>query len=136
MATTSVRQGTGWLLFAGVMLVLAGVTGALDGLWAIFNGDEQETIVNFNDNVILWDNNLEVWGWVYFIGGIIVLLAGFGVVSGAEWARAVGIFVAALWIVVRIPWVFAFPIATLVGIFLAVLVIYGLAVYGGQEQRL
>jgi hypothetical protein len=131
MAGTTYRQGTGWLLFAGVMLVLAGVTGALDGLWAIFNGDEQVSVIG--DNVILWDDNLEVWGWVYLIGGIIVLLAGFGVVSGAEWARAVGIFVAALWIVVRIPWVFAFPIATLIGIFLAVLVIYGLAVYGGQE---
>ena len=131
MAGTTYRQGTGWLLFAGVMLVLAGVTGALDGLWAIFNGDEQVAVIG--DNVILWDDNLEVWGWVYLIGGIIVLLAGFGVVSGAEWARTVGIFVAALWIVVRIPWVFAFPIATLVGIFLAVLVIYGLAVYGGQE---
>src|SRR5918996_641646 len=94
MAGTTYRQGTGWLLFAGVMLVLAGVTGALD-----------------------------------------VLLAGFGVVSGAEWARAVGIFVAALWIVVRIPWVFAFPIASLIGIFLAVLVIYGLAVYGGAGGR-
>jgi hypothetical protein len=131
MAGTTYRQGTGWLLFAGVMLVLAGVTGALDGLWAIFNGDEQ--VAAIGDNVILWDDNLEVWGWVYLIGGIVVMLAGFGVVSGAEWARMVGILVAALWIVVRIPWVFAFPIAALIGILLAVLVIYGLAVYGGQE---
>jgi hypothetical protein len=121
-------------LFSGVMLALAGVTGILDGLWAIANGDEQVRVIG--DNVILWDDSLTTWGWVYLIGGIIVLLAGLGVVSGAEWARAVGIFVAALWIVVRIPWVFAFPIAALIGIFLAVLVIYGLAVYGGQEQRL
>ncbi|MGH8982253.1 MAG: DUF7144 family membrane protein [Acidimicrobiia bacterium] len=131
MATSSVRQGTGWLLFSGVMLAIAGVTGILDGLWAIANGDEQVRVIG--DNVILWDDSLTTWGWVYLIGGVIVLLAGFGVVGGAEWARAVGIFVAALWIVVRIPWVFAFPIATLIGIFLAVLVIHGLAVYGGQE---
>ncbi|HEX6311513.1 MAG TPA: hypothetical protein VF152_07775 [Acidimicrobiia bacterium] len=132
MATSSVRQGTGWVLFAGVMLVLAGVTGALDGLWAIVNGDEQVRVIE--DGVILWDSSLTTWGWIYLIGGIIVILAGFGVVSGAEWARAVGIFVAALWIVVRIPWVFTFPIATLIGIFLAVLVIYGLAVYGGRQE--
>ena len=131
MATSSVRQGTGWLLFSGVMLVLAGLTGILDGLWAIVNGDEQEVVIN--NAVVLWDSNLKAWGWVYLIGGIIVLLAGFAVVGGAEWGRAVGIFVAALWIVVRIPWVFTFPFATLIGIFLAVLVIYGLAVYGGQE---
>jgi hypothetical protein len=131
MATSSVRQGTGWLLFSGVMLVLAGATGILDGIWAIVNDDEQVRVIG--DNVVLWDSNLATWGWIYLIGGVIVLLAGFGVVGGAEWARAVGIFVAALWIVVRIPWVFAFPIATLIGIFLAVLVIYGLTVYGGQE---
>jgi hypothetical protein len=131
MATSSVRQGSGWLLFAGVMLVLAGLTGILDGLWAIVNGDEQEVVIN--DAVVLWDSNLKAWGWVYLIGGVIVFLAGFGVVGGAEWARVVGIFVAALWIVIRIPWIFAFPFATLIGIFLAVLVIYGLSVYGGQE---
>ena len=130
MATTSVRQGSGWLLFSGVMLVLAGATGILDGLWAIIN-DEQEVVLG--DNVVLWDSNLSAWGWVYLIGGVIVFLAGFAVVSGAEWARMVGIVVAAFWIIVRIPWVFAFPIATLIGIFLAVLVIYGLAVYGGRE---
>ena len=132
MATSSVRQGAGWLLFSGVMLVLAGITGILDGLWAIVNDDEQVRVIG--DNVVLWDSNLATWGWIYLIGGIIVFLAGFGVVGGAGWARNVGIFVAALWIVVRIPWVFAFPIATLIGIFLAVLVIYGLAVYGGQEE--
>src|SRR5680860_577094 len=118
MATSSVRQGTGWLLFAGVMLVLAGLTGILDGLWAITQGDEQTVIATSNNNVVLWDSDVTTWGWVYLIGGIIVFLAGFAVVGGAEWGRAVGIFVAALWIVVRIPWVFAFPIATLIGIFL------------------
>ena len=31
------------------------------------------------------------WGWWHLIGGLIVLAAGFGVISGVAWARWLGI---------------------------------------------
>ncbi len=127
------RQGDGWVLFSGVVLILAGVMGILDGLWAIAQGDEQ-TLVQVNNHIVLWDDNLAVWGWIYLIGGIVVVLAGIGVLGRAEWATFVGILVAALWIIIRLPWIFAFPIVTLIGVVLAVLVIYGLAMYGGRAS--
>lgn len=70
---------------------------------------------------------------VHLIGGVIVTLVGIGVFSRAEWARVLGIVVAVLWIIVRVPLIFTFPIVALVGIVLAVLVIYGLAVYGDRD---
>ena len=132
MASSTYRQGTGWLLFSGVMLVLAGLSGIFDGLWAITQGDDQ-TVVTLQDNVILWDDSFTAWGWIYLIVGVILFFAGFGVVSRQQWARYVGIFAAVVFIFVRLPWVFAFPVQTFIAVLLGVLVLYGLSVYGEPE---
>ena len=36
------------------------------------------------------------WGCIYLIGGVVVLLAGFSLLSGAVWARTVGVIVATI----------------------------------------
>ena len=132
MASSTYRQGTGWLLFSGVMLVLAGLSGIFDGLWAITQGDDQ-TVVTLQDNVVIWDDSFTAWGWIYLIVGVILFFAGFGVVSRQQWARMVGIFAAVVFVFVRLPWLFIYPIGTLLAILLGVLVIYGLAVYGEPD---
>jgi hypothetical protein len=126
MTTSTYRQGTGWLLFSGVMLVLAGLNGILDGLWALDNDDAPV-------DTILFENELGTWGWIYLIVGIIVFVAGFGVVSRQQWARFVGIFAAIVFVFVRLPWVFTYPTQTFIAVLLGVLVIYGLSVYGEPD---
>jgi hypothetical protein len=120
------KAGTGWLVFAGIMLILAGFAGILDGLWALDNDNKAV-------DTFIFENDLGTWGVIYLIGGIIVALAGFAVMARVQWARWVGIVVAAVWVIVRLPWVFTYPEQTLIGVFLGVLVLYGLSVYGGEE---
>jgi hypothetical protein len=55
------------------------------------------------------------------------------VFSRAQWARWVGIAVAAYGVVVSLSWLYAQPISSLIGVLLASLVIYGLAVYGEDD---
>lgn len=126
MASTMKKAGTGWLVFAGIMLILAGFAGILDGLWALDNDNKAV-------DTFIFENDLGTWGVIYLIGGIIVALAGFAVMARVQWARWVGIVVAAVWVIVRLPWVFTYPEQTLIGVFLGVLVLYGLSVYGGEE---
>jgi uncharacterized membrane protein len=89
------KKGSGWIGFAGMILIIAGFFDIISGLWAL---DHKSTA----GDQILYEGNLETWGWIYLIVGIIIVLAGGGVVQRAPWARWVGILAAMLGIVIEI----------------------------------
>lgn len=126
MADTMAKKGGGWIGFAGVMLIIAGAFDIVSGLWALDNKDNPI-------DTLLYEHNLETWGWIYLIVGIVVLLAGFGVFQRAQWARWVGVLAATVGIIVEFFWMFATPGRSLVYIVIATLVIYALVVYGEKE---
>jgi hypothetical protein len=126
MASTMRKAGTGWVVFSGIMLILLGFGGILDGIWALDNDDKAV-------DTFLFENDIGTWGVIYLVGGIIVALAGFAVMARAQWARYLGIFVAAVYVIVRLPWIFSYPEQTLLAVILGVLVLYGLSMYGGDE---
>jgi hypothetical protein len=124
------RQGAGWLLFASVILMMAGVMRIIDALWAFDKDDE----IGENLQVILFDDDLASYGWMWLIVGILLLVAGFGVLSGSELARWFGIFMAAIAAISSMLWIYEFPIWSLVSTAIAVMVIYALATYGGRDN--
>lgn len=124
------RQGAGWLLFSSVMLMMGGVMRIIDALWAFDKDDE----IGENLQVILWDDNLTAYGWMWLIVGILLIVSGFGVLSGSEMARWFGIFMAAIAAISSMLWIYAYPIWSLVSTAIAVMVIYGLAAYGGRDN--
>jgi hypothetical protein len=121
-------RGAGWLAFAATMLVVSGVFKIFDALWAFKYDDE----VSQEVQTVLFENDLESWGWVWLGVGIVLVLAGIAVVSGAEWARWLGIVVASLAAMSFLPWIYYQPLWTILSVTLAVMVIYGLAAYGGR----
>ena len=120
----------GFIVFAGVAMVMIGAFHALQGLVALFNDDfyvvGQEWIFEFD---------LTTWGWIHLIAGIVVAVAGFFVFNGAVWARAVGIAVAAVSALLNFMWLPYYPIWSLVIIALDVLVIWALSVHGRDFTR-
>jgi len=127
MATAQGRKaGTGWIGFAGVMLIIVGLLDVVDGLWAIDNAERKSEL-------LLYADKLGGWGWFYLILGIILVLGGIGVFYRAQWARWVAVLLATVAIVGNMLWVFVFPITSLILIILGTLVIYGLVVYGEPE---
>src|SRR5262249_54551754 len=64
MASPVARRGTGWVAFAGVILILAGLLDIVNGLYAL---DHQDRPVD----ALFFKNNLEAWGWFYVIVGIV-----------------------------------------------------------------
>jgi len=125
-ATPVRKAGTGWIVYSGVMLTVVGFLDIVNGLWAL---DRADTKVNN----LLYADKLGGWGWFYLILGIILVLTGIGVFFRAPLARWIGVILAGIAIVANMLWVFVFPIASLVIMLLASLVLYGLVVYGEPE---
>jgi hypothetical protein len=118
----------GWIAFAGAILVMLGTFHAIQGLIALFNSDY--FLVRSSHLVISAD--FTAWGWVQLIGGIIVVLAGFGVFTGQVWARSVGVIVAMGSAVVNVGFLAAYPLWSLLMIALDVVVIMALTVHGSD----
>ena len=64
-------EGYGWLTFASIVLVVAGVMRFLDGLWAI-RADAQ--VPDLEDQLL--GEELSTYGWLYLVVGVILILAG------------------------------------------------------------
>ena len=88
MSTRS-KPVSGWAVgftaFAGAIMLMVGIFQAFAGLSALFNDGWLVRTRNYT-----YDIDITAWGWIHLIIGIIVAAAGFGVFSGATWARAVG----------------------------------------------
>jgi hypothetical protein len=129
MATRSVSGWTvGLVVFAGVMLMLVGVFHALAGLAAII--DDKYIVVGPN---YAYDLDVTAWGWIHLIIGVIVIAAGYGVFSGATWARVVGITLASLSAIANFFFIPYQPVWAILIIALDVLVIAALSAYGPEE---
>ena len=123
---------SGWKLFAGIMLMIVGFLNVFDGLVAI----TQANYIRRNTGGVLpLTNNVKNWGWVELIIGVIVVLAAFGVLSGATWARIVGIVVASLNLMFQFAYIGHNEFWGFTMIVIDILVIYGLAAHGGREYE-
>jgi hypothetical protein len=121
------RRGSGWIAFAGIMLIIVGALDIVNGLWAL---DHKDTAPNAQQ---LLYTDLETWGWIILIWGVLVVLAGFLVFSRNQFGRWIGVIAASIAMIVNMTWIVAYPLASLAVVFLAALVIYALIVYGGRD---
>jgi hypothetical protein len=122
---------TGWIAFAGVMMVIAGTLNAVYGLIAVINDD---WVVWTNSGSLLVD--ITNWGWVHLVVGLVVLASGVGVFSGNVLARTVGVIAATISLIVNFFFIPAYPIWALTVITIDVLVIWALTAHGSEMRRL
>ena len=115
----------GVISFAAVMMMLTGTLQALTGLDAIFENESHVTPPNY-----LYAVDVTAWGWIHLIAGVLVAVAGFAVLSGATWARVVGITLAVLSATANFLFIPYYPLWSLVVIALNVFVIWALTAHG------
>jgi len=121
-------RGEGWLMFASIVLVVAGVMRIFDAIWAWrYNGSLPE---EFSEAIL--GDSLDTYGWLWLIVGIILIAAGAAVTARSQWARWVGIVAGAIATITAIAWIPFYPVWSLIYVLIGVLVIYGLAAYGGR----
>jgi uncharacterized membrane protein HdeD (DUF308 family) len=122
-------RGGGWIAFAGIMLLLAGIVNIIWGIAAIADSSyftDEGRYVIFDD--------LNTWGWFILIVGILQIGAAFSIWVGGTYGQIVGIFSASLNILVLLFTVNAYPFAAFMLFIADVLVIYALAAYGGRVR--
>ncbi|XIE79187.1 hypothetical protein AB6O49_16355 [Streptomyces sp. SBR177] len=99
-------------MFAGVLMLVTGVIDILQGIAGIA---EDDIYTRVGDYVFKFD--LTSWGWIHLCLGVVIAIAGGGILSGAEWGRIAGIALASLNIVAQFlflpyqPWWALFSMA-------------------------
>ena len=127
-AEPDIQPGAGWILFAGIMLMLAGILNFIWGIAAIADS----SFFTDEGRYILFDD-LNAWGWFFLIVGILQLFAAVSIWSGGAFGQVFGIFAAGLNAIILLFTVNAFPFAAFMLFIVDILVIYGLVAYGGQR---
>jgi hypothetical protein len=122
-------KGLGWVTFATVLLGLAGIWNFFDGILAISSSH----VYTANASYVFSD--LNTWGWIVMILGIVEGLAALAILSGSEVARWFGIAVAGVNAIGQLAFIPVYPWWGLAMFAVDLLIIYALAVYGGRRLQ-
>lgn len=127
---TQTNQPTGWVgwvYFAGILLLVRAFFQAFFGIVALTKstfyvvGPEQLAVFNYS-----------AWGWVHIALGMVLLFAGFSVLSGHLFGRVVAVVVAALSLLANLIFLPAYPVWAVAAIVIDALIIYAVVVHGKE----
>lgn len=125
MDTQRSGAAVGFTMFAAFMMILIGSFHVIAGLAGIiddqFYAVTQEWVLQFD---------VTTWGWIHLIAGIVVLIAGLSLFTGAVWARTVGVILATLSAIANFAWLPYYPFWSLAIIAIDIFVIWALTVHG------
>ncbi|MEU8922354.1 hypothetical protein AB0D10_15670 [Kitasatospora sp. NPDC048545] len=116
-------MATGWTVFAGIMLIAGGIMAIFQGIAGITKDDLIVVTRHY-----VYSMNTTGWGWIHLILGIVIVLAGVALFTGAVWARAVGVVVAGLGMIANFLWLPYYPFWAIVLIAIDAFVIWALCV--------
>lgn len=122
------QEGSGWILFAGIMILIAGILNIIYGIAAI---DNSKFFAGHTEFII---SSLKTWGWIILILGILEVLAAFSIWAGGAFGAVFGIFAASLSAIGALLSLPAYPFWSLAIFAVDILVIYGLAAYGARGR--
>jgi hypothetical protein len=121
-------KGAGWLLFAGIMVTIA---GTLNIIWGIAAIDKAHFFIEDERFII---SDLSTWGWIILFVGIIQVIAAFSIWAGGEFGRWIGMLGAGLSAIGALLSIPAYPLWSLCIFGVDLLILYGLAAYGGHRE--
>jgi len=123
----------GWIGFAGLLMIIIGALDFFEGLIAVIRG---EYYVLTPNQIVVFDTT--TWGWITLLWGIVVGLAGFGLLSRATWARWFAIVVGSLTFLAQLGFVGSsqYPLWALTVLGLTAIVLYALTVRWSEAEVL
>jgi len=121
-------RGYGLVLFAAILLLVAGFFNMIYGIAAIANSH----VFVADAHYVIGD--LRAWGWVTLIISVLLLVAAGGVLAGNQLARWFAVAVVGLNAIDMMFFIPAYPFWALVIIAVDVVALYGLCVYGSRQN--
>lgn len=130
--TRAVPTGwVGWVVFAGLMMIINGFMNVISGIAAIA---KDEVYVAGRHAAVLLDTT--AFGWIHLLLGIVVATAGFFVIRGATWAIAVAVVAVSVNMLTQMMQLPSYPFWALMIITIDVLVLWALIVHGSEASEL
>lgn len=121
-------KGAGWILFAAAMFVIA---ACLNVIWGIAAVTSSHFFVANAEYIV---SSLNTWGWIMIGFGALEGVAALSIWRGGRFGRWFGMVVAGFAVLAAMMAIPAYPFWSLTLVALYVLVIYGLAAYGGRPE--
>jgi hypothetical protein len=126
--TAGADSWTGWIVFAGFVLIIVGGIDMLQGLVAIVKDDY---VVATPKGIAIVD--VTAWGWATLIWGLLLVFAGMGLLGGAGWARWLAIIGVSINAIEQIGFMAnypqAYPLWNILIIALNILVLFALTAH-------
>ena len=124
----------GFTYFAVFMMFMIGAFHLIAGLAGVFE-DQIYSVVpavgtEASGDAYFLQLDVTTWGWIHTIAGVVILLAAFALLSGAVWARTVGVILAVISAIANFAWLPWYPIWSIVMIAVSVTVIWALTAHG------
>ena len=122
----------GWIGFAGLVMLIIGGIDFCQGLIAIF--EDGYYVVTGSGNLVF---DVTTWGWILLIWGIVLALAGLGLLTGQGWARWFTIVVVSLNIFAQLGFLgnSQYPLWTLTALALDIVVLFALTVRWNESRQ-
>lgn len=120
MASES-RAWTGWVVFAGAMLLIVGMINTFEGLSALIQ--DEHVVVNSQNLVVV---DLTAFGWILLLSGLLMMATAAGLMTAQSWARVTAIVLVSVHAVAQIAWLGAYPVYALLMIALDTVVLFAL----------
>lgn len=120
---------SGWITFAGSIMVIMGFFHAIAGLAALL---KPEVYVATENQLLLL--SYAQWGWVHLIAGIIVIGAAASLFAGRTWGKIVAVVLATLSAILNFGFIAAYPLWSILIIAMDVMVIYAVITHGRQQE--
>jgi hypothetical protein len=128
---TTVTAWSGWIVFAGILIAIVGILQIALGTIAL----ARDELFAVQPARLLVDAGWTTWGWVHLVLGILQIVVGVGLLVGQMWARATGVVLAVVSILVNIVFLAAFPVWSVIVLVFDVITIYAITAHGREVRR-
>lgn len=119
----------GWAMFAAIMLMIAGMFQIIAGIVALVDDTWYVKLPNYTLEL-----DITTWGWIHLIAGIVLILAGAGILTGNLAARIVGVIAASLSAIANFAFLPYYPVWSIAIIAVNVTVIWALTAHGRDVE--
>jgi hypothetical protein len=125
------RSMAGWIGFAGILMLIIGMIDFFQGLIGLFKDDYY--VVTASGYLAV---SLTTWSWTLMFWGVLLVLAGLGLLAGQGWARWFTILVVAVNFFAQLGFLgnSQYPLWALTALTLNVIVLYALTARWNESQ--
>ncbi len=128
MSTVTKTGWTGWVIFAGVILLISGIFSIVQGIVAVVGPNSYYVVTE--GSLFLFD--VAGWGWWNIIIGVLLALTAVALMAGQTWARVVAVILVIISAIGQLLLIPAQPWWSIIVIAIEILVIYALIVHGRE----